>query len=179
MTAFTSYVAESRARGTTWTMISEGALYEAVKHRQALGESTPITREDLWARAAEDMSDKPYKGLGIDLLGAAMRDRDQAIDTFIACSHHMENAQLDDPEAGPKAFLRLRAAAVNESLGHHLIGLDHAITQNEALLQDAIRLAETNAHLRALRQEAAAAARRLDEVAPAAEPPQPSRSPSL
>ncbi|MEO8713915.1 MAG: MobF family relaxase, partial [Acetobacteraceae bacterium] len=89
VTAFTSYVAESRARGTTWTMISEGALYEAEKHRQALGESTPITREDLWARAAEDMAEKPYKGLGIDLLGAALRDRDQAIDTFIAASHRM------------------------------------------------------------------------------------------
>jgi hypothetical protein len=179
VTAFTSYVAESRARGTTWTMIAEGALYEAEKHRQALGESTPITREGLWARAAEDMSDKPYKGLGIDLLGAALRDRDKAIDTFIACSHRMENGRLDDPEAGPKAFLRLRAAAVNEGLGRHLIGLDHAMSQNEALLQDATRLAETNAHLRALRADAAAAARQLDAVAPTGDLPRPSSGPSL
>jgi hypothetical protein len=44
VTAFTSYVAESRGSGTTWTVISEGALYEAERHRQALGDITPITR---------------------------------------------------------------------------------------------------------------------------------------
>jgi hypothetical protein len=158
-------------------MISEGALYEAERHRQALGEITPITREDLWAKAAEDMSDKPYKSLGIDLLGAALRERQEAIGTFIACSHRMESAQLDDPEAGPKAFLRLQAAAVNESLRRHLAGLDYAMAQNEALLQDVIRLTETRAHLRALRAEAEVAARRLDEAAPATEPP-PSPGPS-
>jgi len=121
------------------------------------------------------MSDEPYKGFGIDHLGAAMRDRDEAVDTFIACSHHMENAQLNDPEAGPRVFRRLRAAAVNEALERHLIGLAQAIEQNEALLQDAIRLAETNAHLSALRDEATAAARWLDGVAT---PPRPSRGPS-
>jgi hypothetical protein len=170
VTGFKTYVAESRARGTTWTMISEGALYEAERHRQALGEATPVTREDLWARAAEDMSAKPYKSLGIDLLGAALREREEATDIFIACSHRMESAQLDDPEAGPKAFLRLRAAAVNQSLRRHLAGLDHAMAQNELLMQDVIRLTETHAHLRALRAAAEAASRRLDEVAPATEP---------
>ena len=63
ITGFTSYVAESRSRGTAWTVISEAALYEAVRHRQALGDITPITKDDLWARAAEDMSKKPYKPL--------------------------------------------------------------------------------------------------------------------
>lgn len=67
VTAFTSHVAESRSRRTTWTVISEGALFEAERHRKALGDITPITKEDLWARAASDMSQKPYKALGIDL----------------------------------------------------------------------------------------------------------------
>ena len=80
VTAFTTYVAESRSRGTTWTVISEGALYEAERHRQALGDVTPITHEDLWTRAAEDMSRKPYKALGIDLLAAARQDRENAVD---------------------------------------------------------------------------------------------------
>ena len=104
VTAFTSYVAESRSRGTTWTVISEGALYEAERHRQALGDITPITKEDLWARAAEDMSEKPYKALGIDLLAAALRGREQAVDAYIATHHIMEDAQLNDPDAGPKAL---------------------------------------------------------------------------
>ena len=70
-------------------------------------------------RAAADMSEKPYKGLGIDLMAAALRDREQAVDTYIACHQIMESAKLADPDAGPKAFRRLRAAAVNESLGRH------------------------------------------------------------
>ena len=69
VTAFTTYVAESRSRGTTWTAVSEGALLEAERHRQAMGDITPITKDRLWKRAAEDMSEKPYKALGIDLLG--------------------------------------------------------------------------------------------------------------
>jgi ATP-dependent exoDNAse (exonuclease V) alpha subunit len=173
VTAFTSYVAESRARGITWTVISEGALHEAERHRQALGDITPITSEDLWARAGEDMSDKPYKGLGIDLLASALRDLEQAIDTFIACSRHIDTARLDDDQAGPKAFQRLRAAAVNENLGRHLAGLDHAIEQNAALIRDIVRAREARSHLGALRAEAAAAARQMDAVATDLDRPQP------
>ena len=55
-------------------MISEAAVYEAERYRQALGDITPITTEDLWARVAEDMSQKPYKAVGIDLLAAALKD---------------------------------------------------------------------------------------------------------
>ena len=83
-------------------MISEGALYESEQHRQALGDVTPITREDLWERAAEDMSRKPYKALGIDLLAAARQDRENAVDAFIACHHGMEATQLEDPAFGRK-----------------------------------------------------------------------------
>jgi hypothetical protein len=164
VTAFTSYVAESRARGTTWTVISEGALFEAERHRQALGDITPIATEDLWRRAADDMSEKPYKGLGIDLLASALRDREAAVDIFIAASQHLESAGLHDPDAGPKAFARLRAAAANESLGRHLSGLDRAIAENEALIRDVELARETTRHLRAMRAEAAAAARRIEAV---------------
>ncbi len=166
VTAFTSYVAESRAKGTTWTVISEGALLEAERHRQALGDVTPITTQDLWDRAAGDMSQKPYKGLGIDLLASAQRDREAAVDTFIACSHRLEDARFQDAGAGPKAFERLRAAAVNESLGRHLTGLDHAIAANEQLLGETERARETALHLRGLREAAAETARRLDATRP-------------
>jgi hypothetical protein len=168
VTAFTSYVAESRARGTTWTVISEGALFEAERHRQALGEVTPITPEDLWKRAAEDMSDKPYKGLGIDLLASALRDREAAVDTFIACSERLESTTLHDPDAGPKAFARLRAAAVNNSLSRQLEGFDHAIAENEARIRDVEIARETTRHLRAMRAAAAAAAGQIEAVTGAA-----------
>ena len=170
VTAFTSYVAESRSRGTTWTVISEAALYEAERHRQALGDITPITKDDLWARAADDMSEKPYKGLGIDLLASARQDRERAIDTFIACNYALETAQLDDPQFGVKAFRRLRAAAVNEHLARHLPALETAIAENGAMLGETLRGHETAAHLRALRAEAAAARRQLKAATPAIKP---------
>jgi hypothetical protein len=50
VTGFTTYVAESRRRGTTWTVVSDGALYEAEHHGRALGDITPITTEHLWDR---------------------------------------------------------------------------------------------------------------------------------
>jgi hypothetical protein len=164
VTAFTSYVAESRSRGTTWTVISEAAVYEAERHRQALGDITPITSDDLWARAAEDMSEKPYKGLGIDLLDAARTDREKAVDAFIATNHAMETAQLDNPNWGREALARLQALALNESLGRHLAGLDHALQQNAAELQDTIRAREAADHLRFLRAEAIAAKRAIDQA---------------
>jgi hypothetical protein len=60
----TAYVAESRARGTTWTMISDEATFDAVRSRRALGDLTPIKAEDMWDKVAEDMAAKPYKALG-------------------------------------------------------------------------------------------------------------------
>ena len=178
VTAFTTYVAESRSRGTNWTFISEGALYEAERHRQALGDITPITREDLWARAAGDMSEKPYKSLGIDLMATALRDREQAIDTYIATHQMMESAKLADPEAGPMAFRRMRAAAVNASLGRHLTALDHAMAENAARLAETLREAEAAWHRRAMRAEAAAAARQMAEAGPEPSPRGPSSGPS-
>ena len=148
VTAFTTYVAESRSRGATWTIISEAAVYETERHRQALGDITPITRDDLWARVADDMSRKPYKALGIDLLAAARRDREQAVDTFIACHHALETAQLDNPNFGRDAVKRLRALAINKTLSRHLAALDRAVAENGELIRDIVREQEADAHLR-------------------------------
>jgi hypothetical protein len=179
VTAFTTYVAESRSRGTTWTVISEGALLEAERHRQALGDITPITKEDLWARAAADMSQKPYKALGIDLKAAALYDRERAIDTFIACHQIMERAQFADQDAGPKAVQRLQAAAVNENLSRHIKALTHAMEENTTLLADTMQGVEAVRHLRATRNEATAAAKILKTAGAEATPQSPSSAPSV
>jgi hypothetical protein len=162
VTAFTTYVAESRSRGTTWTVISEGALLEAERHRQAMGDITPITKDRLWKRAAEDMSEKPYKALGIDLLGDAMRDREAAIDAFMKTNQTIEAAVKADPDAGKKAFSRIWAAAVNETLGRHLTGLDTAIEANSSTAKGAAAAA----HLAGLRAEARKAASRMEPIVP-------------
>ena len=173
VTGFTSYVAESRSRGTTWTVISEAAVYEAERNRQALGDITPITKDDLWARVAEDMSAKPYKSLATDLLNAARQDRERAIDTFIACNHAIETAQLDNPDFGRDALRRLRAKAVNEHLSRHLAGLDHAIKLNAAEMRDAMQAFEADQHLRALRAEAGSAHDGIAEAARTRKTPTP------
>jgi hypothetical protein len=82
LTAFKIYVAESRSRITTWTVIGERALHKAARHRQALGDITSITRERLWERAPEPRTclKNTYKALGTDLLGKVLRNRDAAID---------------------------------------------------------------------------------------------------
>ena len=165
VTSFTSYVAESRSRGTTWTVIAEAAVYEAERHKQALGDITPITRDDLWARVAEDMSKKPYKSLATDLLNAARQNREDTVDTFIACSHAIEWAQVQNPEFGQAAVKRIRAEAVNEALGRHLTALDHAADQNAGALRDTFQAREAIEHLRALTAEAKAAKRSIDAAA--------------
>jgi hypothetical protein len=173
VTGFTSYVAESRSRGTTWTVISEAAVYEAERHRQALGDITPITKDDLWARAADDMSKKAYKPLATDLLNAARQNRADAVDIFIASNHAIETAQLDNPDFGRDAVKRFRAQAVNEGLARHMSALDHAMEQNAAELRSAFQARETMEHLRALRAEAAATKRRIDAVSDDATRPVP------
>jgi hypothetical protein len=124
---------------------------------------------------ASDMSRKPYKALGIDLLAAARRDREQAVDIFIACHHALETAQLENPNFGPDALKRLRALAINKNLSRHLVALDQAVAENRKLIRDIAREQEADAHLRALHADAVAAKRQID----IAEAPTPSKGPSL
>ena len=165
VTAFTSYTAESRARGATWTVISEAALLEAERHRQAMGDITPIATEDLYARAAADMSRKDYKRLGIDLLAAARRDREDAVDAFIKTNHALETAELNNPDFARDAAARLRAQAINEQLAKQLTGLDGALQRNAAQMQQTLQSMDAAQHLRALQAEARRAKGRLDTAA--------------
>ena len=150
VTGFKAYVAESRARGATWTMISEGALFEAERRRQALGDNTPITKENLWMRAAEDLSFKPYKALGIDLLAASQRDRERARDTFAQLNHWIEDAMHQDPGTAVKVADKVRAEVIDASLGRQRRGLDAAMRENAELMSDIRRQQEANRHLRDL-----------------------------
>ena len=119
---------------------------------------------------AEDMSRKPYKALGIDLLAAAQRDRERAVDTFIACHHALEAAQLDNANFGRDAVKRLRALAINKTLSRHLAALDRAVAENGELVREIVREQEADTHLRALRAEAAAAKRQIDRTADGPKP---------
>ncbi|WP_424140223.1 MobF family relaxase [Roseomonas chloroacetimidivorans] len=166
ITAFKAYVAESRATGTTWTMVSEAATLEAVKGRRALGDARPITHHDLWERVAEDMAAKRYKALGIDLLQGAREGREMAVDAFIAQSHRFQTLRAEDRNIGREVRQRLQAEAVRASLPRHIAALDEALRRNLATAGP--RAAED--HLRHLRVEAEVARRKLEGVPPAPQP---------
>ena len=164
ITAFKTYVAESRSRGTTWTMISEAAVHEAEKRSRALGDAAPVTRSDLWTRVAKDMSEKPYKPLAVDLVDGARQDRERATNAFLKQGHVFETWSLAGRDVGREIRERVRAAAVRKSLGRQVAALDEAIRRNGATLTDVAKVAE--AHLRGLRREAEQARVDIERAVP-------------
>jgi hypothetical protein len=110
------------------------------------------------------MAQKPYKALGIDLAGKAVEEREKAIESFIQSNRVIEEAVRARPDAGRKAFSRLRAAAINDALGRHVTALDEVMVANQALIRDATKAAEASAHLRQMREQAASAAKRMEQA---------------
>ena len=163
MTGFTAYVAESRARGTTWTMISDEATFDAVRSRRALGDLTPIKAEDMWSKVAEDMATKPYKALGMDLMQAAREDRELALQSFMTAGHRVETMELQGRSIGREARDRMQAEAVRKSIPALIASLDHAIAAAETTLTGP--LSDREGHLRSLRIDAELSRREMDHVA--------------
>nr|WP_242407718.1 AAA family ATPase [Komagataeibacter intermedius] len=123
-TGFTSYVAESRARGTTWTMISDGATFEAVRNQRALGDMTPITSDDLWDHVAKKMAHKPYKSLGTDLVARTRKARDARIRELIALGRMQETLAKEGRPYGREIVLKTQARHAERSHGARLVEID-------------------------------------------------------
>ena len=132
LTAFKAYVAESRSRGATWTIISKAAVYEAEKRSRALGDAAPITEESLWDRTAADMAAKPYKALGMDVAKAAQRGREEATDAFIQQSLHFQAMALEGRDAGAAARRRAQSVAAANAVNGSGRPLSDAIRLNDA-----------------------------------------------
>jgi hypothetical protein len=163
VTGFTAYVAESRARGTSWMVISDEATFDAVRSRRALGDLTPIKAEDMWSKVAEDMAAKPYKALGTDLLQAAREDRDLAVQSFMAAGHRVETMELQGRSLGREARDRMQAEAVRKSIPALLALLDRAIVAAETTLTGP--LSDQEAHLRSIRMDVELSRREMDRTA--------------
>ncbi|KXV21253.1 conjugal transfer protein TraA [Acetobacter malorum] len=130
-TGFTSYVAESRAKGTTWTMISDGATFEAVRNGRALGDTTEITSDDLWNHVAKGMSNKPYKALGMDLPFTSQEEREKHVQELIRLGKMQEEMAQEGRDYGREVANRVQAIAVEKSAAPRLKDLD---SQIEALM---------------------------------------------
>ena len=115
ITAYKAYVAESRHVEGCETLISEGALRQDVYLARPLGDPRPITEEDLWKRAANDMSAKPQKALGIDLLRHVLDNQEALIDDMMRIDARLDDMQragrnLPEEIFGRVEDIRLRAA---------------------------------------------------------------------
>jgi hypothetical protein len=68
--SFKNYVAQSRARETTWLVVSDGAERRAILDRRAQGNVDPITKDDVWGNIARNLS-RQLEELATDLLAHA------------------------------------------------------------------------------------------------------------
>jgi hypothetical protein len=130
ITAFKAYTAESRHISQVWTMVSEAAVHEAVKTSRPLGDDKPVTIDDLWGQVAEDMSQKPYKSLGVDLLSQIRRDHEKAVDLFTRIDHRIQSQALQGRDHRREIRDRLRAEAIRRALAGQIDALGAAITRN-------------------------------------------------
>ena len=163
MTGFTAYVAESRARGTTWTMISDEATFDAVRSKRALGDLAPIKADDMWSKVAENMAAKPYKALGIDLLQGVREDHDLAVRAFMQSGHKLETMDLKGRNLGREVRDRLQAEAVRNSIPGLIASLDRAIVATETSLVGP--MSDQEAHLRGIRIDTELARREIEKAA--------------
>ena len=134
ITAFKGYVAESRHENMSWTMVGKAAEIQAEQAARALGDPTEITDDLLWARVAKNMSEKPYKALGIDLVGQVRRDLDAAVDRCIRTSQRIRKAKELDEDVGTAACIRVQDKALRKSLDGKLALVKEAIDRQDQTL---------------------------------------------
>jgi len=182
ITAFKSYVAESRHVSQVYTVLSEAAAFEAVKRNRAVGDKEPITTGHLWEQVAKDMSDKPYKSLALDLVEAIERSREEEVDRFIRTEHRVFAQRAAGRDHAGELRKRQRDAEVRAVLAKHIVPLVAAVERREAAIRE---LAEAvNAFpgiVRAKVRAAVAAAneRREAELAKVAQASKPGFSPGF
>ena len=141
-------------------MVSEAAVHEAEKRSRALGDATPVTTENLWARIGRDMSTKPYKALATDLVRASRHDRDAAISGFVERSHRMEMVEREG--RGDVVRRWFQTVAIREQLARFVPALTEAVRRNT--LDLGRTAAEANAHLTEMKADAEGAAKRINEA---------------
>ncbi|MGI4940695.1 MAG: MobF family relaxase [Janthinobacterium lividum] len=156
ITAFKAYVAESRHVSQAYTIISEAAIFETVKSKRALGDRAEITPEHLWGQVAEDMSEKPYKSLGIDLVAAIERGQEADVDRFIRTEHRVFTQKAAGRDHGKELRARMREQEVRQALRKHIGPLLAAVERREAAIQELAKA--VNAFPVALREKVKEAA---------------------
>ncbi len=138
ITAFKSYVAESRHVSQVYTVLSEAAAFEAVKRGRPVGDKAPITTGHLWDQVARDMSDKPYKSLAMDLVEAIQRAKQAEVDRFIRTEHRVLTQRAAGRDHAGELRTRQRDAEVRAVLAKHIVPLAAAVDRREAAIRELV-----------------------------------------
>ncbi len=126
VTAFKTYVAESRHVSQVWTMVGEAAEHQAERAARPLGDPRPVTADDLWTRIGRNLSEKPYKPLGMDLLAQVRRDQQAASRSFIAGRERVQR-QGTAVSLSAEIAARWADADVHRAVAGQLNGLEKGI----------------------------------------------------
>ncbi len=126
VTAFKAYVAESRHVSQVWTMVGEAAEHQAEQAVRLLGDPRAVTTDDLWARIGRNLSEKPYKPLGMDLLAQVRRDQQAASRSFIAGRERVQR-QGTASSLSAEIAARRADADVHRAVAGQLAGLERSI----------------------------------------------------
>jgi len=135
ITAFKSYVAESRHEYAAWTMVGEWAEYEAERMSRPLGDQRKITEADLWARTAKNMAAKPYKSLGIDLVDKLQKGLDTSYDHFIRSDMRIQRQRAEGRNLGVEFAGWQQDRAIRRVLEPQMEALDLAIRRNGEVIE--------------------------------------------
>ncbi len=130
-----SYVAESRHVSQVYTVVSEAAAFEAFKRSRAVGDKASIATAHLWDRVAKDMSEMPYKSLGLDLVEAIRRNKDEAVDRFIRTEHRVFTQRAAGRDHAGELRKRQREAEVRAALAKHVRPLAAAVERREEVIR--------------------------------------------
>ncbi len=135
ITAFKTYVAESRHEHEAWTMVGEWAEREAERMSRPLGDQREITEADLWKRTAKNMAAKPYKSLGIDLVDELQSGLDGAYDHFIRSDMRIQRQQAEGRDHGTEFATWRHDQTIRRVLEPQMEALDAAMQRNGEMIE--------------------------------------------
>ena len=134
VSAFKAYVAESRHVSQVWTMVGEAAEREAERGSRPLGDPRAVTADDLWERVGRQMSEKPYKPLGMDLLTQVRADQAETSGRFIEGCERMQRHAGGVQGLAAEGAVRRAEAATRRAVAGQLGNMTREIrVQGEAV----------------------------------------------
>lgn len=163
VTGFTAYVAESRHVHTCWTRVAEAPVREAEAFSRPLGDTAPVTREDLLNRIASDMGRHDYKDLGIDLEQVRLR-YEKNTTRWIRQNHENEAARQRGKTPGAGFRNRMAAKEVAAVPQQKWDDIDRRLRRMAYQTQDMAEKLERVVQERRRQQEQAEKRRREEQL---------------